>query len=155
MNVNTTISKKKFATPVGLSVLQIVVPQTSVSQPDHIGCSGGNYEVTSLEVFPALGYHIITSFESPRQHLALEMKTNLAQLIMAQCSNTMQGKQIAENKYICRQNKRLKANLSLFLLYDINTQLQTYVNTKYICTFELIYNLPANFSKLTRELIAI
>jgi hypothetical protein len=32
--------------PAGLNVPQTVEPWTSTSLPDHIGCSGGSYEVT-------------------------------------------------------------------------------------------------------------
>lgn len=69
MNAYQYNFKEKIAAPAGWSVLQIVVPWTSVSLPDHIGCSGGSYEVTNSEAFPGLQHHIITSFESPIQNI--------------------------------------------------------------------------------------
>jgi hypothetical protein len=38
--------------PADLSVIEILVPLTSISLPDHIGCNAGNYEATDWEVFP-------------------------------------------------------------------------------------------------------
>lgn len=44
--------------PADLNELQNEVPLTSVSQPDHTSCNGGNYAEAGLEVFPEPYQHV-------------------------------------------------------------------------------------------------
>ena len=113
---------RKEKIPADLNELRNVVPLTSTFLLDHTNCNAGNCEVAGSGVFPV--YHnlklVNTRFPTTTNKIRYRKKANLSQLIMPQCSNSVQSEEITAIKWydLIRRNEHTIINmLPLVKLY--------------------------------------